>query len=137
MKRYNHLAGARILTFSLLLVLQTTLQGHAAADASPYYDLQLATKKTSTPHIATIKVTGKGDYHCNTEYRWKLSVRSQPGVTIGKKILKNDDAKQFTEEAVVFEVPYTGGKKQKVSATLKFSVCNEKLCLIEKVPLAW
>ena len=137
MEKCNHLVRARMLTFSLLLVFQTTLHGHATADASPYYDLQLTTKKTSTPHIATIKVTGKGDYHCNTEYRWKLSVQSQPGVTLGKKILKNGDAKRFTEEAVVFEVPYTSAPKQKVSATLKFSVCNDKLCLIEKVPLTW
>lgn len=137
MIKSNNLLHALLVTSLVLLAHQTTAHADAAAETSPYYNVQLATKKESKLHRATIKVTGKGDYHCNTEYRWKLSIQSQPGITLGKKTLKNEDAKQFTEEAVVFEVPYASGPKQKVSATLKFSVCNKKLCLIEKVPLTW
>ena len=135
MIEFNNLLHALMVTSLVLLVHQTTAHADAAAEPSPYYNVQLTTKKETKPHLATIKVTGKGDYHCNTEYRWKLSVQSQPGVTLGKKILKNGDAKRFTEEAVVFEVPYTSAPKQKVSATHKFRVCNDKLRLIEKFPL--
>jgi hypothetical protein len=99
--------------------------------------MQVTTKALKKNHLATIKVTGKSGYYCNTLYHWKLQLETAPGVNPQKKILKNRDAKKFTKDAVIFNVPYIRGPNKKISATLKFSVCNEKQCLIEKVALSW
>ncbi|MCP4196074.1 MAG: hypothetical protein GY762_02900 [Proteobacteria bacterium] len=104
---------------------------------NPYYDVQITTKVKKKITHATIKITGKSGYYCNTLYRWKLYLERIPGIVSKRKTLKNRDAKQFAKDAVVFEVPYMSGPKEKISATLKFSVCNEKQCLIEKIDLSW
>jgi hypothetical protein len=137
MSRYHKLLSLTAITFSLLLVFQAPVCADPSYKNNPYYEMKITTKVLKKTSLATIKVTGKSGYYCNTLYHWKLSLESTPGIILHKKVLKNSDAKQFKKDAVIFEVPYVSGPNQKISATLKFSVCNEKQCLIEKVALSW
>ena len=120
-----------------LLISLAALHAKPTVKSNPYYDVKVTTQTQEKRTLATITVTGKSGYHCNTLYAWKLRLEPEPGIALQKKVLRKRDAKKFSKEAVIFEVPYNRGPNQKISATLKFSVCNEKQCLIEKIPLSW
>lgn len=81
---------------------------------------------------AAIMVTAKGEsgYHCNTLYPWKMTVEGPGGQQL---VYRKQDAKVFSEKAVVFELPRAAGQK----ARLKMSVCDEKQCLMHTEELSW
>jgi E3 ubiquitin-protein ligase DOA10 len=137
MVRCHRLVIIATLMCFLLFLFSVSLHADTDDKENPYYDVQITTTVQKKNTLATIKISGKSGYHCNTLYRWKLYLKTIPRVVSKKKTLENRDAKQFTKEAVIFEVPYMNGPKEKISAKLKFSVCSEKQCLIEKIDLSW
>ncbi len=72
-----------------------------------------------------ISAKGKGGYHCNTAYPWKLITE--------QKTYTKQDAEKYSEESVVFRID--NNKEQK--ASLKFSICNNLQCIMETANLSW
>lgn len=99
------------------------------AKSTDFYELTIATGEQNDVRTATITVVGRGVYHCNTQYPWKLTV-TEKGV---EKIYKKADAKEFSEKGVSFVVPYADA----VKAALKLSMCSAEQCKMETVPLTW
>ncbi|MFO8070659.1 MAG: hypothetical protein R6V85_02180 [Polyangia bacterium] len=88
--------------------------------------------------VATIEASGRGGYHCNTLYPWKLTVEAPDGVQLSKKKFRKNDASQFGESKVVFRVPYrTSGRAGQIRAELKMSFCDEKQCQMKTLDLSW
>ncbi|HTJ81467.1 MAG TPA: hypothetical protein VL400_07070 [Polyangiaceae bacterium] len=84
-----------------------------------------------------VVVTARGDYHLNPQFPIKFTVgAAADGLAFPKVVLKRDDGK-FDEHGGSFHVPFTAARAGKfsVSGTMSISVCNEKRCLMEKVPL--
>lgn len=89
-----------------------------------FYELVISSEKGRTE----IRVQGKNGYHCNTSYPWKLTV----GEGDAEQVLKKKQAKKFSEKEVVFVF-----ESKKRAAKLKMSMCNDKQCKMEKLPLSW
>ena len=68
-----------------------------------------------------VATKGRGGFHCNTMYPWKLTVKNGNGK---ETVYKKKDAKEFGEKGVSFLVNGTEG-------TLKFSVCNDQQCIMK------
>lgn len=96
------------------------------------YKIDIQTQTKSKQALATIKVTGRAGYHCNTLYPWKLIVKEGGKET---RTMSKQDAKHFTENNVIFVVPYS--KADGNEATLKLSMCNDKQCIMEKASISW
>jgi hypothetical protein len=123
---------ALLSSFPLFAHGKTTQQKNAS-----FYTIEISTQKEIKTTAVIVKTTGKAGYHCNTLYPWKLSVTPHSGIKMKNTVLKKVDAKTFTKEKVEFHFSYLENSSGPVSAKLKFSVCNDKQCLIEKVPLSW
>ena len=116
-----------ILTFSILVPFSS--QATESKNGSTRNEIDVKVEKTAT--AVKITATGKSGYHCNTLYPWKLTVT---GPENGKSTTyKKADAKTFSEEKVVFELPSKKGQKAK----MKMSVCNEKQCIMHTQELSW
>jgi len=81
---------------------------------------------------ATAKLTvkpGKG-YHMNKDFPTKLTIEPPAGVTLAKTTFEGEDAVEFTDDHLVFEVDCTPGSTgtYTVSGKLKFAVCTESTC---------
>ena len=128
-----------IIALTLLAGLQlfpdSSWGGKKPADKSAFYDVKVTSTKGQDGTVATITVKGKGGFHCNTLYPWKLTLEAEPGVVVGKTVLKKKDAAKFSEKEVVFQVKYTPKTGQSIGAKLKLSVCDDKQCKMETVSL--
>ena len=91
---------------------------------------ELEVKVDKTAATITITATGKSGYHCNTLYPWKLTVTG-PGQE--KVVYRKKDAKAFSKDAVIFQVPYKKGQK----AEMKMSVCNDAQCIMHTEEFSW
>ena len=81
-------------------------------------------------NLVRISTRGKSGYHCNTLYPWKLTVED---TSTTKKIYRKKDARKFTKQEVVFEVPHIKGQQ----AAMKISVCNDVQCIMHEAKLSW
>lgn len=115
-----------------LLVATQLLAGAkgSGAKAHPAQKKEFVVKVEKSNEVVRITVTGKLGYQCNTLYPWKLTVE---GLVDGEKVYKKSDAKQFSKEAVVFEVPYIKGQM----ARMKISMCNDTQCIMHEEKLSW
>ena len=128
-----------------LLVLAAMLVAGSLATAAitksgSFYTVKVETTGSGDARTAKITTTGKNGYHCNKLYPWKLTVKPGSGVTMDKTVFKSKkgEAKTFSEAKVVFEVPYkVSADAGKVTAKLKISLCDDKQCQMETVPLSW
>jgi hypothetical protein len=85
----------------------------------------------------TVGLTPKAGYHIDPQFPMKWKADDAPdGVSFAKSILKREDG-TFTEKEGSFKVGFTAAKpgKYTLGGTLSLSVCNEKNCVMEKVPL--
>lgn len=123
------------LTFTFFIC---SVAAAAITKSGSFYSVKVQTSGSGYSRVAVITTTGKGGYHCNKLYPWKLTVTPGAGVTMAKTTFKRADAKRFSEAAVVFEVPYqTTTDAKTVSAALKLSLCDDKQCQMETVKLEW
>jgi hypothetical protein len=85
--------------------------------------------------VVTVKAFG--DFKINQQFPFRLKLADPPeGVTYPKNVLKRDDG-TFKEKEATFRfafVPQKAGKYV-LSGTVSLSVCDDKKCLMEKVPL--
>ena len=128
-----------ILTAALVLCVAAAAFANATVKTGSFYEVRVETARAADGTVtATITTVGKTGYHCNMLYPWKLTVQQGDGITVDKPILKKQDAAQFTEAGVVFKVPYTAADSVKtMAAALKLSLCDDKQCQMETVPLSW
>lgn len=132
-------SGSLAILAAAIVLTAAALSFGATVKAGSFYEVRVET--AAAPNggtMATITVRGKGAYHCNMLYPWKLTVSGGDGITLAKPVFKKEDATQFTEAAVVFRVPYRAAESVKsMSAALKLSLCDEKQCQMETVKLVW
>jgi len=103
-----------------------------------YYRLTIETALSGDATVATVTVVGKGAYHCSTKFPWKIRLLPSKGVTFEKTKYRREDAAHFAEDKVVFKIPYkVAAGAETVSATLKGSLCDNRLCQTVLVDLAW
>lgn len=129
MNKITTLATATLLASILVLPLVA-----CAGDATHEGDVFSVLVKTAgkgEKGSATVRVTGKAGYHCNTLYPWKLTLRTAKG----EKVIKKDQAKVFSEPKVQFEL--TDISLSATKAELKLSMCNEKQCQNKTVDLSF
>ncbi len=84
-----------------------------------------------------VVITAKGEFKINAQFPFRLKLGEPPeGVTYPKAVMKRDDG-AFSEKVGTFKVPFVAQKAGTylVSCTVSLSVCNDKKCLMEKVPL--
>lgn len=85
-----------------------------------------------------IVVTPKGNVHCNLEYPWKLKILERGDVYHGKYQFSAADAKMFTLQKVVFQLPLNSLKQgEMVEFEVKFSMCDDTQCYMKKVPIEY
>lgn len=85
--------------------------------------------------VVTIKAFG--EFKINQQFPFRLKLADPPeGVTFSKNVLKRDDG-SFKEKEATFKFAFMPQKAGKyvLSGTVSLSVCNDKKCLMEKVPL--
>jgi hypothetical protein len=131
----------RALAIATLLSTASVATGAFAATVSQkgsFYQVEVKTAADGRDVVATVEVSGRGGYHCNTLYPWKLTIEAPDGVQLGKKKFRKNDASQFGESKVLFRVPYrTSGEAGQIRAELKMSLCDEKQCQIKTLDLSW
>jgi hypothetical protein len=114
---------------TISLVLMTLVAASSAADKKKNAK-EFEIKVTMSAKSVTITAKGASGFHCNTLYPWKLSVEGPAGQ---KKTYKKQEAKVFSEQKVVFEVPRSKGQKAK----MKLSVCDDKQCIMHTEEFSW
>lgn len=84
-----------------------------------------------------VVISAKGEFKINGQFPFRLKLGEPPeGVAYPKPVLKKDDGR-FSEKQGTFNVPFVAQKAgtYSISCTVSLSVCNDKKCLMEKVPL--
>ncbi len=137
MNRNYKTPGAILTAVVLVLFVAAPLAAGTVKKSGEFYDVKVVAKKQGAKTLATITAKGRSGYKCNMQYPWKLTLKPSPGIKVEKKIYKKKDAKKFAKEAVVFEIAYTQESADKISAKLKLSMCDDKQCKMETVPLTW
>jgi hypothetical protein len=138
MKQCSKSRTFAILVAALMLTAVTAAFAATVTKSGSFYEVKVVTSGSAGSMVATITTTGKNGYHCNMLYPWKLTVDQSAGITVPNPKLKKEDATQFTEAAVILKVPYTAtDAATNVTASLKLSLCDDKQCQMENVPLSW
>lgn len=84
-----------------------------------------------------VVISAKGEFKINSQFPFRLKLGEPPeGVAYPKPVLKKDDG-TFSEKQGTFKVPFVAQKAgtYTISSTVSLSVCNDKKCLMEKVPV--
>lgn len=123
--------------FVLSCIFSTTAFCDIGEKDVSFYDLKIVKSTSDAKQVVTITVTGKSGFKCNIAYPWKLKMKPSPGLSLEKDVYKKTDAEKFDKDAVVFKVSYGVKPKQKVSADLKLSMCDDKICKMKTIPLTW
>ncbi len=102
----------------------------------PFYIVKIRTDRVAEDKVESrVIVLPKGEYHCNTEYPWRLTPHPTGKIRVSKRSYTKGDAKVFGEKKVVFEVPYSAPKGLLLKTNLKASLCNESQCETVKLDL--
>ena len=117
------------------MVVSRQVCGEVSTKTSSFYVIKIETSTKDAKNLARITVTGKGGYHCNMLYPWKLKLKPGDGIAFDKAVYRKKDTEKFTKEEVVFAVSYTAKPGAQLLADLKLSVCNDKQCQIETASL--
>lgn len=80
-----------------------------------------------------IELTGRGGWHVNTEYPTVVELEGE-GLTFPSARLEREQAAQFAEERVRFDVPFTpaAAGERSVTARVQFAMCNPSNCVPEE-----
>ncbi|MFT7582503.1 MAG: hypothetical protein ACI9MR_004185 [Myxococcota bacterium] len=110
----------------------------ATAEAFAITTTTDAVDSAGTPGAITVTIKAVGDHKFNTEYPTKLTFDAAPdGLTLPKSKLTKADGTLADKKTFAFTSAVSGktpGEYQ-VKGTVKFSVCNDKVCLLKKEPV--
>jgi hypothetical protein len=121
-KKSDEPAGPSIETGSFLLAVAPVQDGYTVG-------------KTGEVEIA---LEGRGEWHVNQEYPIQVELKAAPGVTLKKKELVKDDAKEFGEDRVRFlaAVEPSAVGEHEVTCDVSFAMCTEENCILERRTVA-
>jgi hypothetical protein len=114
--------GPRLETGSFLL---------AVAPAQPKYSVGKA-------GAIEIAIEGRGEWHVNQEYPIRIELKAGPGVTLTKKELLKEDAKELSEQRASFVAavePVAAGQHE-VACDVSFAMCTKENCILENRTVA-
>jgi hypothetical protein len=82
---------------------------------------------------AEVTLLAKIPYHVNQEYPIDFRLRESPGIKYARVAITKDFA-QVEPMRALFPIEFTAehAGHTKIAGTLKFSVCNNQRCLVEK-----
>jgi len=107
---------------------QATPEGPSVDDTT--FVLALSRK---SPEALELRLEGRGGYHVNQDYPFKVELSGSEGVTLPKASFGKDDAAEFSEERARLEVPVEVAEgAQEVTAKVRFAVCTEETCVPDK-----
>lgn len=134
--------GILLAAAGLVAALTIAVTGASATTERPddyTIDVEPATVAVGAEGAAVVRVTALPPYHWNKEYPARVTVEDgeHPSVTIGKrefKQLSGDFEVADDESAATVRIPVTGKAPGSETLTLdvRFSVCNDKVCLIKR-----
>lgn len=80
-----------------------------------------------------IELTGRGGWHVNMEYPTVVQLEGE-GVSFPSARLEREQAAQYEEARVRFDVPFTPGSagEKQVRARVQFAMCNPSNCVPEE-----
>jgi hypothetical protein len=83
--------------------------------------------------------TAKGSWHVNVEYPAKLEVLAAEGFTVAKTVWRKEDAAQFDEQQLRFDVALTPTQAGElpVEFKFKFGLCSGDRCVTREAVLRW
>lgn len=136
----SHLIHRSLLALSVALAF-----GVSSADAGSKTDAEgFSAEMRGEPSYATGKdgvvevvIAAKGDFKLNDQFPIKFKLDAAPeGVTYPKDVLKREDG-TFDQKTGTFKITFLPSRagKVKIAGTASLSVCSDKKCLMEKVPL--
>lgn len=121
-KKAEKPTGPRLETGSFLL---------AVAPSQPKYSVGKA-------GAIEIAIEGRGEWHVNQEYPIRIELKAGPGVTLTKKELLKEDAKELNEQRARFVAavePVAAGQHE-VACDVSFAMCTEENCILENRTVA-
>lgn len=89
---------------------------------------------------ARLFVVAKAGWKVNGKFPFKVEITGADGVSLGKTVLKKDDATVMNEHKAVFKIPYkaTSDGTHTLKAKVKMSVCKgTQQCLFPTETLKW
>lgn len=120
-----------------------------AKSAKPVTEIETAAfylnaSPSKTPYRAgtdgsfAIHLEGRGPWHVNQEYPFKIELTASNEAGLNKAKLVKEDAARWTEEEAHFDVPLRPGAagEHPVSCDVSFSMCTPEQCIIETRTLA-
>ena len=137
------------ITIAALLIAFTTLQAQVQDPVKWNY---AATKKSGTEYTVTISALLTGDWHIYSMHTpdggpvpTTFNFKRNPLVTLDGNVKEAGNAKTVHDEIFGIDVKYYGetvsfvqtvklksGVKTNLSGTIKYMVCNDKMCLPPK-----
>jgi hypothetical protein len=100
------------------------------------YDLAMqpvGVYRTGQPGLVEVVLIAKDPYHVNPEFPLVLKLRESAGIKYVRTVVSKDRAKlEFKRATVPIEFTPEGSGNRVLAGTLRFSVCNDQRCLVEK-----
>ena len=105
------------------------------------FALKLVTKdayRAGHPGAVSVELEGRGGWHVNQDYPFKVTVSAAPGVKLDKDVIAKADAQEFTDDRVRAEVGVTpsAAGDHDVECLVAFAMCTDENCVIEKRTVA-
>jgi hypothetical protein len=95
--------------------------------------------RVGTPGALRVSIEGKAGFHFNRDFPTKLELGTAPdGLDFPKPVLKRaDGALDEAGKTFTFKAPMTAKRAGEfaLETTLKFSVCNEDKCVVQRQTL--
>jgi hypothetical protein len=118
-------------------VAGASAQGRAASRFNEAaYELSMrpvGAYRTGQPGVAEVVLVAKDPYHVNPEFPLMLRLRESTGVKYARTIVAKDRAKVEVKRATVpVEFTPEASGSRVLAGSLRFSVCNDQRCLVEK-----
>jgi len=137
------------ITIAALLIAFTAIQAQVQDPVKWNY---ASVKKSGTEYVVTISALLTGDWHIYSMHTpdggpvpTTFSFKRNPLVTLDGKVKEDGNAKTVHDEIFGIDVKYYGetvsfvqtvklksGVKTNLSGTIKYMVCNDKMCLPPK-----
>ena len=89
--------------------------------------------------VATFRVTPVAPYKINLEYATRLSLSAPEGITPRSMAINGAGAAIHSTAEILIKPRFTAHTvgDHRFSGELRFSVCTDELCDLEKLPVTW
>lgn len=136
----------QLLYFNSVLILFSCLFVFSANANKPVFhkktdiysvNAKIQKLKNNTSYVAIIQIEPSSKLHCNLEYPWKVKILSTEHINTSKAVFKKEDAQKISPKEVMFKIPFeTKSMGKKLDLQVKFSMCDDKQCFMEKITIS-